>query len=325
MLWNMRNNVSDRVDKRLLAEMAGALARACQSLNPVVYLEELRDLLRKHQTGNRTLLESLLSSLEEDFFVSLAQQVPGGDEAETTPFASVYTEVGDLVRALAPASPIAKRRETEQQVLQGVFREISRRNQSEEAEKKKVVEEQYEKLLEARRRDVRSRPEVKNLVTRAIGFAILGVFALVYYDPAVFEKTAEGFWSAPATPEVVFGVIGAVIGAIVGLVAGGSEGGLPGCLGSIFAGALLGLFAAAVFITFGLYIGVGALVIGGVYFFRFRKRMAAVQLTTEESAARQQSIKNIEDYFRRKEELERARAVVVVAKGEAPRYNISPL
>jgi predicted lipid-binding transport protein (Tim44 family) len=133
------------------------------------------------------------------------------------------------------------------------------------------------------------------------------VFALVYYDPAV---TAESFWSAPT---VVFGVIGA----IVGLVAGG----LHGMLG----GGLLGLVAAIVFIRFGLYIGLGAFVIAGVYFFRFRRRMRAVQLTAEESAARQKSIKNIEDYFRSKEELERARAVVAVAKGEAPRYNIPPL
>jgi hypothetical protein len=227
-------------------------------------------------------------------------------------FASLYTEVGDLVRALAPASPLAKRRETEQQVLEGVFREISRRNQSEEAEKKRVVEEKYRELLKARRRDVRSRPEVKNLVTRAIGFAILGVFALVYYDPAALEMgiDEQGFWSIPR-------VLGAVIGAIVSLLGGG----LPG----ILVGVLLGLFAATVVIGFGLLIGLGAFVIAGVYFFRFRRRMRAVQLTAEGSAARQESIKNIEDYFRRKEELERARAVVAVAEGEAPRYNISPL
>jgi len=303
--------MSERVKGQLMAEMAGALVRAGQSLDPVAYLEEFRDLLRKHQTGNRTLLESLLSSVGEDFFVPLAEKVPEGDEAETTRFASVYTEVGDLVRALAPASPIAKRRETEQQVLKAVFWEISRRNQSEEAEKKKVVEERYEILLEARRRDVRSQPEVKNLVTRAIRFAILGVFALVYYDPAVFEKGIDqpGFWSLPK-------VLGVVVGAIVGLALG-----LPGAL----VGGLLGLVAGTVFVGLGLLIGLGAFVIAGVYFFRFRRRMRAVQLTAEESAARQESIKNIEDYFRSKEEPERARAVVAVAKGEAPRYNIFPL
>jgi predicted lipid-binding transport protein (Tim44 family) len=179
----------------------------------------------------------------------------------------------------------------------------------EEAEKKKIVEEQYEKLLRTRRRDVRSQPEVKSLVTKAIGSAILGVLALIYYDPAALEKSVDqpGFWSLPR-------VLGVVVGAIVGLVAGG----LPGILG----GGLLGLVAATVFIRFGLYIGLGAFVIAGVYFFRFRQRMRAVQLTAEESAARQVSIKNIEDYFRRKEELERARAVVAVAKGEAPRAEL---
>jgi hypothetical protein len=160
---------------------------------------------------------------------------------------------------------------------------------------------------------VRSQPEVKSLVTRAIGCAILGVLALIYYDPAAFEKSVDqpGFWSLPK-------VLGVVVGAIVGLVAGG----LPGILG----GGLLGLFASTAFIRFGLYIGLGAFVIAGVYFFRFRRRMRAVQLTAEESAARQVSIKNIEDYFRRKEELERARAVVAVAKGEAPawQYTIPP-
>lgn len=299
------------VREQLVAEMAGCLARSRQSLNPVVYLEEFRGLLKKHQTGNRALLESLLSCVGEDFFVALAEKVPEGDEAETVRFASVYAEVADLVRALAPASPLAKRREAEQQVLEGIFRNISRRNQSEEAEKKKVVEEQYKKLLEARRRDVRRQPEVKSLVTRAIGFVILGVFALVYYDPASFESGIldQGFWSIPR-------VLGVVIGAIVGLF----EGGLPGILG----GGLLGLLAGTVFIRFGLYIGVGAFVIAGVYFFRFQKRMKAVQLTAEESAARHESIKNIEDYFRLKEELERARTVVAVAKGEAPERSFPP-
>jgi hypothetical protein len=55
--------MSERAKGQLMAEMAGALVRARQSLNPVVYLEEFRDLLKKHQTGNRALLESLLSSL----------------------------------------------------------------------------------------------------------------------------------------------------------------------------------------------------------------------------------------------------------------------
>jgi hypothetical protein len=130
--------MSERVKGQLMAEMAGALVRARQSLNPVVYLEEFRGLLKKHQTGNRALLESLLSSLGEDFFVPLAEQVPEGDEAETVRFASVYTEVGDLVRALAPASPLAKRQETEQQVLKGVFREISRRNQLRRQKRRKL-------------------------------------------------------------------------------------------------------------------------------------------------------------------------------------------
>jgi hypothetical protein len=295
--------------KLLAAEMAGALARARQTLDPVVFLGEFRDLLKKHESASRALLQSLLSSLKGDFFVPLAEQVPEGDEAETVRFALVYTEVGDLVRVLAPASPLAKRQETERQVLESSFREIRRRTQLEEAEKKKIVEEQYEKLLRTRRRDVRSQPEVKSLVTNAIGSAILGVLALIYYDPAAFEKSVDqpGFWSLPK-------VLGVVVGAIVGLVAGG----LPGILG----GGLLGLFASTAFIRFGLYIGLGAFVIAGVYFFRFRRRMRAVQLTAEETAARQVSIKNIEDYFRRKEELERARAVVAVAKGEAPRAEL---
>jgi hypothetical protein len=227
--------MSERVKGQLMAEMAGALVRARQSLNPVVYLEEFRGLLKKHQTGNRTLLESLLLSLGEDFFVPLAEQVSGGDEAETVRFASVYTEVGDLVRALAPASPLAKRREAEQQVLKAVFWEISRRNQSEEAEKKKVVEERYEILLEARRRDVRSQPEVKKLARRGIGCAIFGGYMLlmaIFVSKSQDEALGVAFWSLVA------------------------------------------------------------LAIAYRYFLRFQKRVEAVQLTAEEFAARQKSIKN---------------------------------
>jgi hypothetical protein len=182
-------NMSERVKGQLVREMTDALARARQSLDPVVYLEKFRDLLKKHQTGNRALLESLLSSLEQNFFLPLAQRIPcgnkeggttllgfssSGDESvgfaievlrksgwveacevtapgvswsmRTRPneavmrFASLYTEVGDLVRALAPASTLTKRREAEQQVLQVVFREISLRNNAEKAEKEKVVQ-----------------------------------------------------------------------------------------------------------------------------------------------------------------------------------------
>jgi hypothetical protein len=287
-----------------MAEIAGALVRARQNLGPIVYLEQFRDLLGKHQTGNRTPLEILLSSLGEHFFVPLAEQVPEGDEAETARFASVYTEVGDLVRALAPASPLAKRRETEQQVLEGVFREINLRNKAEKAEKVRIVEKQYEELLKARRDEVRSQPEVKSLVRRAIGYAILGVFAFGSYDPAVFKDANKLFFGS--VPTLVCGVIGAIVGFV--------DGGPPGILG----GGVVGLIAGALFIQLGLFIGLGAFVIGVVYFFRFRKRMGAVRLTAEESAARQDSIKNIEDYFQSKEELEQAQAVVAVAKEEAP-------
>jgi hypothetical protein len=292
-----------------MAEMAGALVRARQSLNPVVYLETFRDLLKKHQTGNRTLLESLLSSLGEDFFLPLAEQVPEGDEAETARFASVYTEVGVLVRALAPGSPLAKRREAEQQVLEGVFREISRRNQSEEAEKKKVVEEHYEKLLEARRRDVRSQPEVKSLVTRAIDFAIFGVFAIIFGVIAIASYSPSG------SQREEFGIAEfVVLVAEFGVLALGIGGAIVEFARPVGA-VILGVVGAEIFVFLGLLIGLGAFVIAGVYFFRFRRRMRTVQLTAEESAAHQQSIKNIEDYFRQKEELERAQAVVAVAKG----------
>jgi ABC-type multidrug transport system fused ATPase/permease subunit len=290
--------------KLLAAEMAGALARARQSFDPVEFLEKFRDLLKKHESASRALPQSLLSSLEGDFFVPLAEQVPEGDEAETARFASVYQEVGDLARELAPGSPLAKRRETEQQVLKGVFREISLRNNAEKAEKVRIVEKQYEELLKARRDEVRSQPEVKSLVRRAIGYAILGVFAFGSYDPAVFKDANKLFFGS--VPTLVCGVIGAIVGFV--------DGGPPGILG----GGVVGLIAGALFIQLGLFIGLGAFVIGVVYFFRFRKRMGAVRLTAEESAARQDSIKNIEDYFQSKEELEQAQAVVAVAKEEAP-------
>jgi hypothetical protein len=307
-------SMSERAKGQLMAEMAGALVRARQSLNPVLYLEEFRDLLKKHQTGNRALLESLLSCVGEDFFVALAEKVPEGDEAETVRFASVYAEVADLVRALAPASPLAKRREAEQQVLEGVFREINLRNKAEKAEKVRIVEKQYEKLLKARRDAVRKHPEVKRLRKLGLAFALFGVLGLIDrgigFIVALYSPNSVGLGAR--SPLLVFLVT--LFSLASGVLFGAAIGGLLGIVVGFLAGILIAAAVGWLLDQAGLFIILGVLVVAALYLSRYRQRVESSALTAEESNAYQKSIKNIEDHFRQKEKLEQARAILAAAK-----------
>jgi hypothetical protein len=310
--------MSERAKGQLMAEIVGALVRARQSLGPIVYLEQFRDLLGKHQTGNRTPLESLLSSLGEHFFVPLAEQVPEGDEAETARFASVYTEVGDLVRALAPASPLAKRRETEQQVLEGVFREINLRNKAEKAEKVRIVEKQYEELLKARRDAVRKQPEVKRLRRFGLAFLVLGVLGLIdrgmsFIAALHLPKPVPPLVFTPFLLVFSCGVGGLVAGFMIG-ISGGPIGLLLGAIVGLVAGSAIGGAIGMVLQELGLFFVCGVLVAAALCFRRYRQMVESNGLTAEESSAYQESIKNIEDYFRQKEKLGQAQAILAAAK-----------
>jgi hypothetical protein len=308
-----------------MTEMAGALVRARQILNPVVYLEELRDLLGKQQTGKRTLLESLLSSLGEDLLVPLAEKVPEEDEEETARFASLYAEVGDLVRALAPASPIAKRFETEQQLLQNVFREISRRNNAEKAEKIRTVQKHYAELLKARTNAAREQPKAKRLRRLSLAFLVLGVVVLVDRCTTFLTQVDKAEPPEPGTPLllswILLSLFATVCGLIGGFVIGRGGGPIAALLGAGiggFAGLLAGWGIGWVVQKFWLFFLCtsvsGALVAAAVCFRRYRQMVESAGLTAEESSAYQESINNIEEYFRQKQKLDEARAILAAAR-----------
>jgi len=309
--------VSDQVRQKLTVEMGRALARARQSLAPVVFLSRFREFLEKHQCGgNRSFLESLLSSLDRDFFAPLSQRVEESDAVVVTQFASLYTRVADLVQALAPASPLAERLSKQHQELSHLFHEISSRTKAQKELRRNLIEGEFQDLLEKRKRDVKKEWEVRVLLKRAIRFATISAFTIACYRFTNYSaQKYENVETMPVSVAIVVLVSLLMVFWLLGFAFGGRE---VGC-GSLFILGLIFVLCAFsnrddVVFTLLLLIGTAELVLAAVYFSRYRLRIEAAHLTAEESASYQQSLRNVEDHFRQEEALQRARAVLAVAK-----------
>jgi hypothetical protein len=280
-------------------KIINSLRQNQQTSNPVAFLSELKNYITKFQTENRALLENLLSSLEEDFLDPVANRIIITDDKTVTDFASLYTEIKNLVKSSSPTSPLAKRFEREDQTLDHTYQEIAQRIQAEKLNEKRVVQERYDDILRERRENVRNKSDVRPLIFRAIILAVTGVILILIYDPYFFDK------NNPSGMRLILMILGAIIGAIFG--AGLGEGGLLG-------GAALGLVAVIFLIKFALFIGIGALFASGVYFLIYLTKIKSVKLTDEELANYQRSLRNIEEYYQQKEKLERAKAIVKIAR-----------
>jgi len=351
--------MSARLTKELVPEMAGALTQIRESVAPAVYLEELEHLLAKQQKVNRSLLASLLAALPEDFLVPLATEVPQSDDQAVSSFASLYKKVATQVRALAPESPLGKRLHAEQQVLDGVFRDISRRNEADKQQKIAVVEKQYEELRKARKDEAKKHPHVAELWHSAIEFAVLGTLGFSIFvswllgllvpkegfiEGLIVLLGALGFIFALVAPlwlgleiaktvrtRLLLKIGHGPIGEVVSLL-----GSLVGFLGGTLTMALASGLALLAFETIAkalsrlpqsptgeqemvIYVAVAALQMqcwALFHFYKYRRTVASARLTAAESEAYRESIENIEDHFRQKEELEQARAIVAAAKAQ---------
>jgi hypothetical protein len=280
-------------------KIINSLRQNQQTSNPIAFLSELKNYITKFQTENRALLENLLSSLEEDFLVPVANRIIITDDKTVTDFASLYTEIKNLVKSSSPTSPLAKRFKREDKTLNHTYQEIAQRIQAEKLNEKRLVQERYDDILRERRENVRNQSDVRSLIFRAIILAVTGVILILIYDPYILDK------NNPSGIQSILIILGAIIGAIFG--AGLGEGGL-------LVGALLGSVAVIILIKLALFIGIGALFASGVYFLIYLTKIKSVKLTAEELANYQRSLRNIEEYYQQKEKLEQAKAIVKIAR-----------
>jgi len=272
-------------------KIINSLRQNRQTSNPIAFLSELKNYITKFQTENRALLENLLSSLEEDFLVPVANRIIITDDKTVTDFASLYSEIKNLIKSSSPTSPLAKRFKREDQTLNHTYQEIAQRIQAEKLNEKRVVQERYDDILRERRKNVRNQSDVRPLIFRAIILAIIGVILILIYDPYILYKLDK---NNPSGIQSILIILGAIIGAIFG--AGLGEGGL-------LVGALLGSAAVIILITLGLFIGICALFASGVCFLLYLTKIKTVKLTAKELANYQRSLRNIEKYYQQKEKL----------------------
>jgi hypothetical protein len=310
--------MSARLTRELVPEMAGALTQIRESVAPAVYLEELEHLLAKQQNHNRSLVASLLAALPEDFLVPLAAKVPQSDDPAVSSFASLYKKVATQVRALAPESPLGRRLHAEQQVLDGVFRDISRRTKAEKQQKVAVVESHYDGILQQRKNELRKQPEIQRIRRLSVKFtlasALLGLGGMVDHVTAEFITDIDSYFLASSARALILSIaIGILIGRCLGLI-----------LVTLAFYLIFRLFAATPEMLhhhiipdgYWFLISMAILLIGRMYHLRYRKKIESSLLTHEESSAYHESLENIEDHFRQKEELEQARATIAAAKAQ---------
>lgn len=108
----------------LVSEMVEALKRASQTMDPCAFLEAFRDLLKKHQSRNQTVLSSMIANLSPRFFERLALLAYDKDPYR---FGSLYREVAEFLTAIGPAgSPLVKRVRQELEVFTLILKEASR-------------------------------------------------------------------------------------------------------------------------------------------------------------------------------------------------------
>lgn len=112
----------------LASEMVKALDRASQTIDPCTFLEAFRDLLKKHQSRNQTVLSSMIANRGSPrIFERLTSRIAFADK-DLYRFGWLYQEVAELVTALAPAEcRLVKKIKQELEVSRLILREAPRK------------------------------------------------------------------------------------------------------------------------------------------------------------------------------------------------------
>lgn len=264
-----------------------SIATLCRRQDGLTHLEKFINFAKNHQNRHATFLHSVFQQLDVDSLSNMVRHPDVSDQSEVSRVVTLYNDLVSLTRDLAPHSPLAQWLTKDS--LRRAISEIKERNKKEKKEKETLVRSKYEELVEERRKVAKkTRPTIEYAIISGLKFLFFG---FLFYSLVVgwytFKKGAE---------------LGGI--AIDWMEELGAEGAIVGLL-AIVIQLLIPAFVAylgwVLFPVFALWSGVSAV----SSYIRWKSRIKkAAQLTPDESQALQESLRNIEDYFRQKEEQE---------------------
>lgn len=272
--------------------------------DPTTCMEMFLNFLDSNKEKNPQLFKKIASRIASSFFAPFRRvnQIPSPDN-----FIAAYHNLVNKLIEINPQMPYRADYEKQKASIEDNKKLIKERLGKEKEEKKKIVDNEYRKLLSEREKEYKKSGSGEGL---RIGFIVCFVlFFLVLLADILFHVPS----SQDEMDEfvVLFGIIGAIIGSIfvvslakkwgcagwlLGLVVGGTAGGGLGwvCIHytpySIFSWLVLGLILAA---TYG-------------------SKVATVRLSPEERSACYTSLDNIEKHFSDKEKYEIAQSTVKI-------------
>ncbi|MEW6608800.1 MAG: protein kinase [bacterium] len=220
-----------------------------------------------------------------------------------------HSLVNELIET-SPETPYKIRYEKEISVIKTQTQLIKDKILKERNDKKRVVDEEYNKILSARREDYKKERKEKSLVAildrsdegdwyyrwLIIISAVIGAVTLAInlINFVINEAFNSGLGVIGA---IFFGVIvGAGLGAIVGIV-GAVLGAIVELVLGKFAMVIMGPIRAIIYVIIAIISGIVSIALYPIY----KYKINAIQLTPQEESAYKDSLDNIEKHFAGKE------------------------
>ena len=300
----MAEKLLDKVADDFVSGLKGFFThRINNGEDPTTCMQMFLNFLESNKEKNTQFFKKIASRIDANFFAPLKKvsQIASPDD-----FIATYRNLVNRLLEIDPQMPYKADYERQKASIEDNKRLIEERLGKEKEKKKKIVDNEYRKLLSERKKEYKKSGGGRGL---RIGIAVCFMLFVVLLPVILLHVPGSD------NTHMMFVVVGIAVGAICGALISRRMKGV-GLLMGAFLGFVLGTAVGAVlgamyrlfppyFVVFWLVSGI---ILAAVYGFK----VAALRLSPDESSAYNTSLDNIEKHFSDKEKYEIAQLTVKI-------------
>lgn len=299
----MAKEFLDKLADETVSGLKGCFAQSASAAeDPTTCLQRFSDFIESHKERNAQFLKEIASRIDSTFFAPLKRvdHIASPDD-----FIAAYHNLINNLLDIDPGTPCKADYERQQASIETVENRVRDKIAKEKQEKRRIVDDEYNRILFELKRDYGRCGTGRKLKTAWIcSFILFGGFLI-----GGFLLELPGF----------FIVSGAVIGVSIGGFMGGARS-ADEWKGVLLGGALLGggagYLVSLLLRAAGFYLMLVCLGLGIALLLVYKNKIAGVQLSPEEKASYNTSIGSIEDYFSSREESEISGSTLEIVAGD---------
>lgn len=270
--------------------------------DPTTCMQMFLNFLESNKDKNPQLFKKIASRIDSSFFASVVKvnQIASPDDLITA-----YDNLVNRLLEINPQMPYKADYERQRASIEKNKRQIKEKLRKEKEEKKRIVDNEYRKLLSERKKEYKSGNNLR------IGVAVCFILFVVLLPVILLHVPGSD-----DDTRMMFVVVGMAVGAIWGALISRrmkDVGVFVGAIGGFVLGTAVGTISGIICIDLLLppyFFVVCWPVLGIVLAIIYRSKVAAIRLSLEERSAYDTSLANIEQHFSDKEKNEIAQSTV---------------